>query len=323
MSRPFAIAAISGLISLAGCAGVTPLEGLEESAVHPDKGMVLMGGQDGGVALAADMAAMADSGKIARGCALSPHGLHRFPEGKRRTAAGRVFSGWGGSPSGGRPLRPPLVLIPGNGETADRWLDLRKQLCALGYSDQEVWAISFKQASCVGLCLSGSNQQHATELELFVKLVREQTGASKVNLAAVSMGVTSARYYLKFRGGLTRDEVGLAYFISGPNHGTPMCDLPGATAMNVACAEVATHTLVQGWLHDLNHPDETPNGQGDGVPATREITYRTVSYALDPAFPGLYVASPQLKGADNLRLAGAKHAVVPFTDFWGYLKKVK
>jgi len=319
----FAAAALTGTIILAGCAGVTPLEGLEESAVLPDSGMAYLGGKDGSMAPAPDSFAALDTVKVASGCALSPHGLHRFPTARRRTTSGRVFSGWGGSPSGGKPLRPPLVLIPGNSETANRWLDLRKQLCALGYSDQEVWAITFKQPSCVGLCLGGSNSQHASELELFVKLVKAETGASKVNLVAVSMGVTTARYYLKFRGGLTRDEVGLAYLISGPNHGTPMCDMPGAAAMNVACAEIATHTQVQGWLHDLNQPDETPNGQGDGVPASREVTYRTVSYALDPAFPGLYIGSPQLKGADNLRLAGAKHGVVPFKDFWGYLKKVK
>lgn len=321
MSGGYAGAAIGALFFLTGCAGVTVPDTYATPEVLPDSGVVLLGNADGGIAATADGSPTTDALPPAKGCGLNPIGIQRFPLGQRRTASGRVFSGWGGVAGGGKAARSPLVLIPGNGETAARWLDLRKQLCAMGYSDQEVWAITFKQPSCFGACLGGSNAQHAVELELFIMLVLQQTQASRVNLVAVSMGVTTARHYLKFRGGLSRNEVGLAYLISGPNHGTPLCDLPGATAMNVACAEVSTLTLLQGWLHDLNHPSETPNGQNQGQPPGQSLTYRTVTYRLDPSFPGIYATSPQLKGADNLLLAGAKHAIVPFQDLWTYLNK--
>ena len=321
MFRPYAVAAFPLLLTMTGCAGVTAPDAPAEPGLLPDSGVVLLGGVDGGAPASADGSLTADTVLPAQGCALSPHGLSRFPQSQRRTASGRVFSGWGGTPGGGKPGRLPLVLIPGNGETANRWLDLRRQLCAMGYSDQELWAITFKQPSCFGICLGGSNTQHAVELELFIKLVLKQTQASRVNIVAVSMGVAATRHYLKFRGGLSRNEVSMAYLISGPNHGTPLCDLPGATVTNVACAEVSTLTLLQGWLHDLNTPDETPQGQNQGLPPGQSLTYRTVTYGLDPAFPGIYASSPQLKGADNLVLAGAKHAVVPFQDLWAYLAK--
>jgi hypothetical protein len=143
-----------------------------------------------------------------------------------------------------------------------------------------------------------------------------------VSLLAVSMGVPTARYYIKSLGGLSRDEIALAYLVSGPNHGLLDCDILGASYVNVACAELDSYALKYRWLHDLNHPDETPNGQNDGLPAGKTILYRTVSYTDDPYFPSSYIASPKLEGADNLLLPGTKHAAIDLADLASYLKKV-
>ncbi len=325
MACRFALATLLAAMAPLACASGTSDAVPFELNPTPDSGADLLPGPDAGVPYpAADGAPGApDSVQVAKGCAARPISLGRFPVGSRTTASGRIFGGWGGSASALPAARPPLVLVHGNGETADRWLSLRKELCSRGYSDQEIWAITFKDKSCFGACLGGSNTQHATELERFVKLVLTWTGASRVRMVAVSMGVTTARYYMKFRGGLQRNEVAMAYLVSGPNHGTPGCDIPGAAAVNVACAEISTATLLNGWLRDLNHPDETPRGQHDGFPAGQTVAYRTVSYTLDPAFPGLYFKSPRLKGADHLQLPGAQHALVPFADLWGQLGKVK
>jgi hypothetical protein len=136
------------------------------------------------------------------------------------------------------------------------------------------------------------------------------------------MGVTTARYYIKFLGGVQHHEVALAYLVAGPNHGLADCDIPGAAMVNVACAELTTLSANYGWLYDLNNPDETPNGQGDGLPPAKTVLYRTVSHAEDPFYPGSYVTSPKLEGADNLVYPGAQHAAFDLADLMSYLAKM-
>jgi pimeloyl-ACP methyl ester carboxylesterase len=262
-----------------------------------------------------------DSAKPAP-CAASPLPLARFPAAQRTTGGGRVFTGWGGAAATGKAIRTPVVMVHGNGGDASDWLPLRDALCAAGYSDLELWAITFQDNSCIGACSSGSNTEHAEELAKLVELVRAQAGAARVTLIAVSMGVTTARYYIKALGGVDRGEVALAYLVSGPNHGLADCDVWGASYVNVACAELDSVARKSGWLHKLNNPDETPSGKGDGAPAAKTILYRTVSYLEDPFFPSSYVSSPKLEGADNLVLPGKKHAVIELGDLQSYLKQV-
>jgi pimeloyl-ACP methyl ester carboxylesterase len=253
-------------------------------------------------------------------CAQSPLPLTRFPAALRTTKSGRTFTGWGGAQSPGVAQRHPVILIHGNGGTGDEWKPFRQYFCNAGYGDLEIWAITFQDNSCVGMCSSGSNEEHAEELETLVSLVRSETQAKRVTLVAISMGVPTARYYMKFRGGLARDEVSVAYLVSGPNHGLPDCDVAGAAYWNVACAELSSSS----WNDALNKPDETPNGQGDGAPPEKAVVYRTVSFTEDPFFytsSGDYVSSPKLQGADNLVLPGKKHAVIDVNDLLTYLGK--
>lgn len=258
-------------------------------------------------------------------CLPTPLPLSRFTKKQRTTTTGRVFGGWGGGASATlaapQPAqRVPVIFVHGNGGTAGDFLGLRKALCKQGYTDQEIWAITFQDNSCFGTCLSGSNTQHATELAQMVTLVRSVTKAARVAIVAVSMGVTTTRYYLKFLGGT--GEAALAYLVSGPNHGLASCDFAGSSSINVACAEVATLTTYSGWLHDLNSPDETPSGQGDGLPTSKTVLYRVLTYALDPYFTGLYTQSPLLAGADNLTLSGALHGQPDEPDLLAYLAKI-
>lgn len=285
--------------------------------VQPDSGVVAPQPDSG----PATDSGTADSAPPSPGCAPQPLSVDRFPEADRTTADGRTFSGWGGTAQPGAAQKIPVVFVHGNGGTAAGWKPFRDHLCKQGYSDREIWAVTFQDYSCAGPCYSGSNTEHATELERFVALVRAQTQAKRVNIVAASMGVTTARYYIKSLGGIKRNEVALAYLVSGPNHGLSDCDIPGASMVNVACAELDSYALSYGWLHDLNTPDETPSGQGDGLPAHQTVIYRTVSYTQDPFFPGSYSSSPQLDGADNLVVNGSQHAAIDLTDLQGYLGK--
>lgn len=254
-------------------------------------------------------------------CLPTPLSVDRFSVSQRTTSEGRVFTGWGGTAQPTKAQKIPVVFVHGNGGTAEGWKPFRDHLCKQGYGDAEIWAITFQDYSCVGPCSSGSNTEHATELELFVKLVRDQTQAKRVSIVAVSMGVPTVRYYIKSLGGVARDEVALAYLVSGPNHGLADCDLPGAAAINVACAELDAAALSSGWLYKLNTPDETPNGQDDGLAPAKTVIYRTVRYTGDPFFPGDYVDSPILDGADNAKYSGSQHAAISLNDLTTYLGK--
>jgi pimeloyl-ACP methyl ester carboxylesterase len=263
----------------------------------------------------------ADGAAPAPSCGPSALPLTRFPAAMRTTKSGRVFEGWGGASAPGVAQRDPVILVHGNGGTADGWLSFRPYFCNAGYGDLELWAITFQNYNCSGPCSSGSNTQHAEELAKMVELVRTQTQAKRVSIVAVSMGVPTARYYVKYLGGVQKNEVALAYLVSGPNHGLSDCDIPGAAYINVACAELDSVALSSGWLHDLNTPDETPSGQDDNLPPDKTITYRTVSFDGDPFYPGSYVSSPKLAGADNLVLSGNEHAVIDMQDLLAYLGK--
>jgi hypothetical protein len=318
---------ITAALLIAGCSGDDFVPEADLGPTAPDAGAPL-----------ADLAAPAADSKPlpvadtsappspdsapAAPCASAPLPLTRFPKAQRTTASGRTFEGWGGTSNPTKAARTPIIMVHGNGGDASDWLPFRDALCTAGYRDAELWAITFQDNSCIGYCSSGSNTEHAEELARLVELVRAQTGAARVSLVAVSMGVTTARYYLKSLGGIDRDEVALAYLVSGPNHGLKDCDLLGASYINVACAELDSDALKSGWLYKLNTPDETPNGVSDGVAAAKTVIYRTVSYTGDPFFPSSYVSSPKLEGADNLVLSGNKHAVIDLADLVSYLKKV-
>lgn len=254
-------------------------------------------------------------------CSAAPLPLDRFAASLRTTAAGRTFAGWGGAHAPGTAQRVPVLFVHGNGGSAQDWIPIRDALCKQGYTDLELWAITFQDHDCTGPCASGSNTEHATELETLVKLVLAQTQATRVNIVAVSMGVPAARYYLKALGGVQRNEVALAYLVSGPNHGLPQCDLPGAALINVACAELCYASLLYGWLYELNHPDETPHGPGDGIAPADTVIYRTVSFTGDPFFLGVYVISPMLDGADNQVINSSQHAAIDLQDLTLYLNK--
>lgn len=321
-------------IVAAGCA-----QGKETRSYEPDLLQVttdagaptgddgLWGATDGQLApdAIADSTTTNDAPPVKPICLPAPLALGRFTKQQRTTNTGRVFGGWGGGASATldapQPAqRVPVIFVHGNGGSASDFLGLRKTLCKQGYTDQEIWAVTFQDHSCFGTCLSGSNTQHAAELARMVELVRSATKAKRVGIVAVSMGVTTARYYLKFLGGTS--ETALAYLVSGPNHGLASCDFAGSSSINVACAEIATMTSYTGWLHDLNTPDETPSGQGDGLPAAKTMLYRVLTYALDPYYVGLYTQSPLLAGADNLTLSGALHGQPNEADLLAYLAKI-
>lgn len=254
---------------------------------------------------------------------------HRVGHG-RPTAAARVAFGEGfpaltdsewGFPLGGfggvRPGAPathvPVILVHGNNVDAADWYPVVDVLHANGYTDQEIWALSYNGRGCNngtalftpnpraagehGSCSSvvTGNDVNVPDLIAFIAAVRDYTGSSRFSIVAHSLGVTLARKAVA-AAGLTGDLVGFVG-IAGANHGTDFCP-PGSEGVVMSCDEIAFGTR---WLADLNGGDETPG------PAAYMTVYDGSGVG-DPAFlTPVYAQSPRLEGALNCGYPGFYH----------------
>jgi triacylglycerol lipase len=102
----------------------------------------------------------------------------------------------------------PVLLVPG-------WLDTARELAALrirllGAGAPRVETLTFRDPT-------GSNRDHAEEIDSLVSQVLAETGAERVDIVAHSMGGLATRWYLKSRVGA---PVRRAVFIASPHRGT-------------------------------------------------------------------------------------------------------
>jgi pimeloyl-ACP methyl ester carboxylesterase len=211
----------------------------------------------------------------------------------------------------GAPLRHvPVILVHGNNVDAADWYPVRDQFTKAGWTDQELWALSYNGlGGSNGTALFTPNPERDAEhqkmgkdavtyiteddvnvpdLYDFVLAVRRYTGSRQFSIAGHSLGVTLARELLRVHPELRKDLVAFVG-IAGANHGTSFCP-PGSEGQLVSCDEIAAGTP---WLARLNAAGETYR------PA-RWMTVYDGTGAGDPAFEGpTYAQSPALKGADN------------------------
>lgn len=209
------------------------------------------------------------------------------------------------------PLRHvPVILVHGNNVDAADWYPVRDQFRAAGWTDQELWALSYNGlGGSNGTALHTANPErdeehqrmgkdgvtyiteddvNVADLYAFIKAVRTYTGSARFSIVGHSLGVTLARETLRVHPELRKDLVGFVG-IAGANHGTSFCP-PGSEGNVVSCDEIAAGTP---WLARLNAAGETYG------PA-RWMTVYDGSGAGDPAYAGeTYAQSPALKGADN------------------------
>lgn len=121
-------------------------------------------------------------------------------------------------PSSSHPY--PVILVHGTFENeALNWQDLAPQLANNGYC---VFTFNYGQtaASLGAFDGLGSIADSAAQLESFVNLVIQQTGASKVDIIGHSQGGTMPRYYIKYLGGASR--VNMLVGLAPSNHGTTL-----------------------------------------------------------------------------------------------------
>ena len=217
------------------------------------------------------------------------------------------------------PLRyVPVVFVHGNNVDAADWYPVRDAFRAAGWSDQELWALSYNGlGGSNGTALHTANPERDAEhrelgkdaatyvtendvnvadLTAFVRMVQRYTGSQRFMLVGHSLGVTLARETLRREPSLRQNLVALVG-IAGGNQGTSFCP-PGSEGQVVSCDEIAAGTP---WLARLNAAGQT-------FKPARWMTIYDGTGVGDPAFAGpTYAQSPRLDGADNRTFPGTYH----------------
>jgi triacylglycerol esterase/lipase EstA (alpha/beta hydrolase family) len=143
----------------------------------------------------------------------------------------------------------PVLFVHGLSSSASSWDEWITDFKADGYSSSELfaWSYDWKQSNVT------TAQQLATE----VKSVLAQTGASKVDLVAHSMGAMNSRYYLKNLGGTAYVDDFVS--VAGVNHGTSVASW--CTWLYTSCTEMYTgsSTYATYWSNcdEALNPDST------------------------------------------------------------------
>ncbi|MEU6140986.1 alpha/beta fold hydrolase [Streptomyces sp. NPDC047081] len=137
----------------------------------------------------------------------------------------------------------PIVFVHGLSSDSSSWDDWISDFEADGYSSSELFAWSYDWGQ--------SNVTTASQLATEIKSVLAQTGASKVDIVAHSMGVLSSRYYLKNLGGTSYVDDFVS--VAGVNHGTSVASW--CAWLYTSCKEMQTGST---FLTSLNSGDETP-----------------------------------------------------------------
>ena len=258
---------------------------------------------------------------------------HDPPQGPAKVAFGAGFpalkdhkwgfplGGFGGLRPGAPTTRTPVIFVHGNNVDAADWYPVRDDFRAAGWTDQELWALSYnglggnngtaltrqnperdaehREMGWDGITRVTNNEVNVPDLYDFIRAVRTYTGTPKFSLVGHSLGVTLARRTLKVHPELRADLVAFVA-IAGANHGTSFCP-PGSEGNVVSCDEIAAGTP---WLEALNGPD----GSDETYGPARWLTIYDGTGAGDPAFAGpTYAQSPVLKGADNREFPATYH----------------
>jgi triacylglycerol lipase len=144
----------------------------------------------------------------------------------------------------------PILFVHGWSRSASDWNTM------IGRFEKDGW--SKKQLRAYSYNTSTSNKTTAeTTVKAEVEKLKSETGASKVDVVAHSMGSLNTRWYIKFVAG---GEANVDEWVSlgGPNHGTDTANFCPSTA----CVEMRIGSK---FLSELNAGDETPGAVNYGT----------------------------------------------------------
>ena len=137
----------------------------------------------------------------------------------------------------------PILFVHGWSESASLWNTMIGRFEKDGYAKSALSAYSYNTAT--------SNKTLAeTEVKSRVEtLLKNNPGATKVDIVAHSMGSLNTRWYIKFVGGESKVDDWVS--LGGPNHGTETAN----TCSQTSCIEMRVGST---FLSELNAGDETP-----------------------------------------------------------------
>lgn len=138
----------------------------------------------------------------------------------------------------------PILFVHGWSESASLWNTMIGRFEKDGYAKSALMAYSYN-----------TSQSNKVDAEKEVKshvetLLKNNPGATKVDIISHSMGSLNTRWYIKFDGGESKVDDWVS--LGGPNHGT---ETANACAFQVACQEMEVGST---FLKELNATDETP-----------------------------------------------------------------
>jgi triacylglycerol lipase len=231
-----------------------------------------------------------------------------------------AIGGFGGIHRGAALKHVPVIFVHGNTVDHADWYPVRDAFKKAGWTDQEVWALSYNglganagsyesqpnpergeehtEMGGDGVSRQTNNDTNVPDLYAFIQAVRSYTGSERFSIVSHSLGVTVARKTLKVHPELRADLVAFVG-ISGANHGTSLC-APGTEGVVMSCDEIAANTP---WLAALNGPD----GADETYGPAKWLTVYDSSGMGDIAFLGPYAASPNLKGSTAMTFPGTSH----------------
>jgi triacylglycerol lipase len=142
----------------------------------------------------------------------------------------------------------PILFVHGYVESASLWNTMIANFEKDGYPKSYLSAYSYNT--------SQSNKVDAEEVKSKVEALLKNTGATKVDIIAHSMGSLNSRYYIKNLGGESKVDDWVS--LGGPNHGTETANF----CFSASCVEMRVGST---FLKELNATDETPGAVNYGT----------------------------------------------------------
>ena len=144
----------------------------------------------------------------------------------------------------------PILFVHGYSESASLWNTMIGRFEKDGYAKSALMAYSYN-----------TSQSNKIDAEKEVKshvetLLKNNPGATKVDIIAHSMGSLNTRWYIKFLGGEAKVDDWVS--LGGPNHGTETANF----CFSASCVEMRVGST---FLKELNATDETPGAVNYGT----------------------------------------------------------
>lgn len=137
----------------------------------------------------------------------------------------------------------PILFVHGWSESSSLWSTMIKNFEKDGYAKSELMAYSYNTGTSNKILAETEVKSHVESL------LKNNPGATKVDIISHSMGSLNTRWYIKFDGGESKVDDWVS--LGGPNHGTETAN----ACFQTSCVEMRVGST---FLSELNAGDETP-----------------------------------------------------------------